>query len=450
MEIGQKLKDKRTALGLSQEQLAEKMGVTRQTIANWEKGKTYPDIASVLKLSDLYGVSLDELLKEDAAMRKHTEEAAVLPRRYWNILFEVAILLLPFGLLVAYWGLVWVGLGLQIIGLIMLPPLWVARHRLFGMSKEDMKQSIIGWALFVAAAVISAIWGSGQDMQSQSFDLVSSILSLVGILKIWAHGVYLERGTRFWLVIFLYVGIPLYIAGATFLGTLDDMGGFSKAQPFGAEYRIVQVEVGEAENPNTIVALEVQTAGGTLKIDGDRIGEFEYIEPAKYQQETVKGIWHLAPEETPSVLYKLEVSAEDKTTLSYFEDDHLQWRWKLKEIPKVWFSLTTDQFTSASQMDWLTAGTYTGAPGTVNYTTLSGEATAYLQCRFEDAAELTLIEEYHHCGETEIRELTLQKDKNDSFPLPDPLEKRYDSGEQYILYRLQWDGGEYLFCLNVQ
>lgn len=80
MEIGQKLKDKRTGLGLSQEQLAEQLEVTRQTIANWEKGKTYPDIGSVLKLSDLYSVSLDELLKEDRSMRKHKEEAAALPK----------------------------------------------------------------------------------------------------------------------------------------------------------------------------------------------------------------------------------------------------------------------------------------------------------------------------------------------------------------------------------
>lgn len=51
MEIGQKLKGKRTAQGLSQEQLASRLGVTRHTVANWEKGKTYPDICSVMKLS---------------------------------------------------------------------------------------------------------------------------------------------------------------------------------------------------------------------------------------------------------------------------------------------------------------------------------------------------------------------------------------------------------------
>ena len=115
MEIGQKLKDKRTAMGLSQEQLAELLGVTRQTIANWEKGKTYPDISAVLKLSDLYSVSLDELLKEDESMRKHLEDSVHLPRHHWNILFEIAILLLPFGALVSWWELHWVGFGMQAV-----------------------------------------------------------------------------------------------------------------------------------------------------------------------------------------------------------------------------------------------------------------------------------------------------------------------------------------------
>lgn len=101
MEIGQKLKTKRTEAGLSQEALAERIGVSRQTISSWENNRSYPDIGSILKLSDLYDVSLDELLKEDENMRKHVEETAKLPQKTWNLLFELAILLLPFGALAA-------------------------------------------------------------------------------------------------------------------------------------------------------------------------------------------------------------------------------------------------------------------------------------------------------------------------------------------------------------
>lgn len=63
MDIGFKIKDARAASRLTQEQAAEKLGVSRQTISSWENGKTYPDIVSVIKMSELYGVSLDRLLK---------------------------------------------------------------------------------------------------------------------------------------------------------------------------------------------------------------------------------------------------------------------------------------------------------------------------------------------------------------------------------------------------
>lgn len=63
MEIGSKLKDARMKTEFTQEQIAEQIGVSRQTISNWENNKSYPDIISVIKLSDLYNVSLDYLLK---------------------------------------------------------------------------------------------------------------------------------------------------------------------------------------------------------------------------------------------------------------------------------------------------------------------------------------------------------------------------------------------------
>ena len=75
MEIGKKLKNARIEAGLTQEKAAEKVDVSRQTISNWENEKSYPDIISVIALSDLYSVSLDELLKGDQKMAEHLEES---------------------------------------------------------------------------------------------------------------------------------------------------------------------------------------------------------------------------------------------------------------------------------------------------------------------------------------------------------------------------------------
>lgn len=64
MDIGTKIREARAAAHLTQEQAAEALGVSRQTISNWENNRTYPDIVSVIRMSDLYSVSLDRLLKE--------------------------------------------------------------------------------------------------------------------------------------------------------------------------------------------------------------------------------------------------------------------------------------------------------------------------------------------------------------------------------------------------
>jgi len=70
MEIRSQIKQRRIAAGLSQEELAEQVYVTRQTLSNWENGKTYPDINSLLRLSAVFNVSLDELVKGDIQTMK--------------------------------------------------------------------------------------------------------------------------------------------------------------------------------------------------------------------------------------------------------------------------------------------------------------------------------------------------------------------------------------------
>ncbi len=73
MNIGCKIKNARIKAELSQEQVAEVLGVSRQTVSHWENGKTYPDIVSVIKMSDLYQISLDHLLKEDENMSDYVD-----------------------------------------------------------------------------------------------------------------------------------------------------------------------------------------------------------------------------------------------------------------------------------------------------------------------------------------------------------------------------------------
>lgn len=70
-DVGSKIQAARLEKRLTQEQVAELLGVSRQTISNWENGRSYPDIISVIKMSECYNVSLDFLLKGNRNMNTY-------------------------------------------------------------------------------------------------------------------------------------------------------------------------------------------------------------------------------------------------------------------------------------------------------------------------------------------------------------------------------------------
>jgi transcriptional regulator with XRE-family HTH domain len=92
MSIGEKLKQARSATDFTQEAIAEKAGVSRQTLSNWENGKSYPDVVSILTLSNVYGVTIDSLLKGDNAMIKHLEESTNVTRSIRQLAASLAAL----------------------------------------------------------------------------------------------------------------------------------------------------------------------------------------------------------------------------------------------------------------------------------------------------------------------------------------------------------------------
>ena len=70
MNLGLQIKKYRNELSMSQDELAEKVFVSRQSVSNWENDKTYPDIKSLLLLSEVFQVSLDQLVKGDIEIMK--------------------------------------------------------------------------------------------------------------------------------------------------------------------------------------------------------------------------------------------------------------------------------------------------------------------------------------------------------------------------------------------
>ena len=73
MSLGSSLFDARKKKGMSQEAVAEKLGVSRQTISKWETDETLPDIRQSKRLAALYGLTLDELIEFDLEVREIQE-----------------------------------------------------------------------------------------------------------------------------------------------------------------------------------------------------------------------------------------------------------------------------------------------------------------------------------------------------------------------------------------
>ena len=65
MNIGEQINNLRKQHGLSQDDFVNLFNVSRQTISNWENGKSYPDLEMIINVSDYFKISIDELLKND-------------------------------------------------------------------------------------------------------------------------------------------------------------------------------------------------------------------------------------------------------------------------------------------------------------------------------------------------------------------------------------------------
>ena len=112
MEVGAQIKKYRSNMGISQEELAEKVYVSKQTVSNWETGKNYPDIHSVLLLSSVFNVSLDQLIKGDVEiMKKEIKETEIKKLNKYGGIYAVSLILavislVPFIVLMDWYGLI--------------------------------------------------------------------------------------------------------------------------------------------------------------------------------------------------------------------------------------------------------------------------------------------------------------------------------------------------------
>lgn len=103
MNLGEKIVKIRKDNKMSQEDFAEIFNVTRQTISSWENAKSYPDIETLVKISDKFKISLDILLKEDIKMIKEIDKKVKDRNKYRTILIIIiSIIVLIIGMFGVY------------------------------------------------------------------------------------------------------------------------------------------------------------------------------------------------------------------------------------------------------------------------------------------------------------------------------------------------------------
>lgn len=197
MEVGGRIRELRTERGMSQDDLAARVYVSRQTISSWENGKTYPDVQSLLLLSEIFGAPVDSLIKGDVEAMNETIDRDVTTMR------RLSYVMLGFLLLVV------------------ATMIWIC-FQIFAWDWQ-LEQTVPTFVLALVlwgVAVVAAVWA---ERIKRSHDLVT-YHEILAYLKGEAVDRDTERGRRermipSWMKVVRTVGMTLLaMAVGAFLG----------------------------------------------------------------------------------------------------------------------------------------------------------------------------------------------------------------------------------------
>lgn len=181
------IKKRRNELKWTQQDIADKLFVTRQTISNWENGKNFPDIPMLIKISDQYDLSLDYLLKGDERYMKKVEEdyQQITKKREIKRLGQlVAALTVAIMMLAVIGGTMLDKIGEKWVGLAILTaciPLEISSYflykRIYSQS-ESQTQSV--W--------VPKLYGVGLSINPNSFlGKAIWLLIFIGLVGLWFY-----------------------------------------------------------------------------------------------------------------------------------------------------------------------------------------------------------------------------------------------------------------------
>lgn len=132
MDIGNRIKEYRTVYNLSQEELADRIFVSRQTISNWENNKFYPDIKSISLLCNIFNVSLDNFIERDLDQMKTVVDEK--EKKGFNILgwlftLELVVMVVSAYPLLRYTGIMGISIWILFAAITMSTALIIERFK---------------------------------------------------------------------------------------------------------------------------------------------------------------------------------------------------------------------------------------------------------------------------------------------------------------------------------
>lgn len=437
MTFGQKLKDARSRAGLTQEELVRHLGVTRQTISNWENDRSYPDLASALTLSELYGISLDELLKEDAGLQQRLEEQRERTKRRLSGLHSLGMLLIATNFILVWleqsvWGIILGIWGLTVV---------CAVHVLFVIKLGADRRE----AMLRCFALVLVCTGLMIRIQSEHTSRLGDVLWIAGMsMECWCDyrmnwgSFYPKHMTAFTGFV---IALVLVFAAMPMAGDFIDQGDHVPGNPFnGTDYRVAEVIAGDPE-PLPMVYLGstnsvfLQFPEGSEQLDG----KFRYI---AHPEET--GVWEMRPESDPDTLYRVTLEADDRITMGCYRDSETVWAYLLEPSPKLGCTIRDPLSTSVGAAEWYYGGSFDPEHPRGGFI-LKGKGTIRLSVP-GDGTTVTIQEEFREGNATEHRTLVLTRDEQGFVEFE---RETRDSGEEQIaFYRIPYEDGEFVLILK--
>ncbi|MGG5372802.1 helix-turn-helix domain-containing protein [Enterococcus sp. AZ196] len=190
MNLSKQIKKLREGAGYSQEELSEKIYVSRQTISNWENERSYPDIHNLLLLSVLFNVTLDELVKGDVETMKKVIKKDESDRYVYIMLIGTFIAAISIGPAIKLFGEN--GLWLSLIPF--LPSFWAAMKLEKFKKEKNVKtyKEIVAYMEGEDVEKVRKERSFGKDLLSKTLIVVifTAVVMAIVLVSLWVSGMF--------------------------------------------------------------------------------------------------------------------------------------------------------------------------------------------------------------------------------------------------------------------